>query len=223
MTQKKQDNPLTEAINLADAAREEEIQAANRARVDAERKAARTDSIDVGASEVIEDIETLTDPWDIMEAEKAAKRKLRPKLEDEPSTKVLFAASDSYQFFIDVLVPDVTADGMRINKKVSYTIRLKKGDPIEGLPGSAGGCTKAINPGLATQFGIPWGELLNRIYEHGSYGSVAGFAFLDDERGSKALLDKMRRQAVKEGRVQMEALTEGVIRSDMALDGDRVY
>jgi hypothetical protein len=36
-------------------------------------------------------------------------------------------------------------------------------------------------------------------------------------------MDKMRRQAIKEARVQMEALTEGVIRSDMALPEDRMF
>jgi hypothetical protein len=160
-------------------------------------------------------------------------------------TKVLISPMDSSGFFIDEMRAIVTREGFKLNQDVSFPINLKK-TSIDGSPSVAGGCAVDIDLDFVKQLrslgsqpvpyqrqtddeeGVRWepieeafDRLVSRITEMGSYGIK--YAFLDDEKVATRFLNQLRSQATQEQRVQMEAMSEGVMRSDLAMEGDRVY
>jgi hypothetical protein len=149
--------------------------------------------------------------------EKAGLKKGKKKY---PDRRILFGPMDSQLFFIDIIERSETADGYRVNKKRSVPVRLTRAAVIDGLPDAAGGCSALVHPEMSEDFEVDYSMLNELIEKHRNYGRR--FAFIDDKKKSAPILDQMRRQAIKEGVVQMEALTEGVQRSDMALPEDRL-
>jgi hypothetical protein len=156
--------------------------------------------------------------------------------------KVLISPMDSSGFFIDEMRATVTREGFKLNQDVSFSVNLKKMS-IDGSPAAAGGCGVEIDIPFIKQLRslgqhpVPWmrqddegnwedegqafDRFIKRIKEMGSYGIK--YAFLDDEKVATRFLNQLRSQATKEQRVQMEAMSEGVMRSDLAMEGDRVY
>lgn len=137
-----------------------------------------------------------------------------------PDQRVLIAKADSFQLFIDTVEKTVTDDGYAVNRPRSYTIRLKKSDLIEGLPATASGSSITLTPDTAKGMGISFEDLCSRIEDMGNYGLL--FAFLDDPEASKKVISQLHRQAIKENNVQVEAMSQGVVRSNLALPEDRL-
>lgn len=149
------------------------------------------------------------------EANETTTAKKAPAKRKLPETRLLFGTLDSKLFFVSITYQDETQDHYKVNRVKDYAVKMTADSVIEGLPASAGGCSVTISPSMAADLGLPYEKLVDLIEKANGYGRR--FAFLDDRAASKPILDQMRRQAAKEARVNNEAMTEGIARSDMAV------
>lgn len=122
--------------------------------------------------------------------------------------------------------PDVavTKDGFKVNSFKDVAIRftpLNSTDELEGFPPDAAGSAVKITRSLAFELDVPFEDLLKKLRNHKAYG--ANFAFWDDKKARKTILDKMFARAAKEQAVFNEALTFGIPRSNLTLPSQRRY
>jgi hypothetical protein len=156
-----------------------------------------------------------------------------PKREVERE-RILIGIANSFNLLLSGYKTVVTNDGLSAAKEAVFPLNLTSA-PIEGLPETAGGCALKITPALTRKIGYrrhdaktdtwedpndAYDRLIAEIEGRSNYG--IRFVFIDDPRATR-VLDQLRAQARKEAAVTQEALTVGVMRSDMALPEDRIY
>ncbi len=91
--------------------------------------------------------------------------------------------------------------------------------PIEGAPEAANGGSYLVTERDSRACGLDYKALCERIKENDLYGQ--DYAFLDDRRAAKGILDRMHRQATKEAALRAEQMAEGVARSNLTLPSQR--
>jgi hypothetical protein len=151
-----------------------------------------------------------------------------------PLERILICSAGSYHLLIDDIRSGTARSGLPVIERPHFHIKFLK-TPIDGVPETAGGCSFVVTPEVVKRMGYPrydvethvqedavkaYVRFCQQIEDQKAYGLK--FAFLDDTEKADRILKALHKQADKEAEVTMEAMVEGVMRSDMALPGDRL-